>query len=261
MHRWYLFRLGIAVTLLTLTFAVPTVSLAQSTIDLVVHYVEGIPAENDIAYQVSVYLSVVDSTGNPVKNLASDALTVTEDSQKVAIENLSLGGEEPINIILVMDTSGSMGGAGITDAKTAASNFIAGMKSGDRVAIVTFDNTVKTQIDFTTDHQAVRNQISLIDAVRGAGTCMYDAAYQAVQMASTLPSGRRAVVLFTDGVDTESFGASYDSTLRDAAEADALIFPIYYNTFLATRGIGGGNGPMRRWPPPHRGRARPPTTR
>ena len=39
------------------------------------------------------------------------------------------------------------------------------------------------------------------------------------------------MILFTDGVDTTSGKADYDSTLREAEEADATIFPIYYNTF------------------------------
>lgn len=177
-----------------------------TSIDLVVHYVEGSPAENEIAYDVNIYLSIVDSTGNPIKDLTTDSLTVTEDSQKVEITSLDLASEEPISIVLVMDTSGSMSGTGATAAKIAASNFISRMGNDDRVAIVTFDNTVKTKINFTTDHIAALNQISLIEVVRGAGTCLYDAAYQAIQMASTLPSGQRAVILFTDGVDETSSG-------------------------------------------------------
>jgi VWFA-related protein len=43
------------------------------------------------------------------------------------------------------------------------------------------------------------------------------------------------MVLFTDGVDTTSFGKSYDSTLDYAEESDSLIFPIYYNTYFDNR--------------------------
>ena len=53
--------------------------------------------------------------------------------------------------------------------------------------------------------------------------------------------GSKAIVLFTDGVDTVSTKANYDSTLSLAEESEALIFPIYYNTFGTTRNssIGG----------------------
>jgi VWFA-related protein len=46
--------------------------------------------------------------------------------------------------------------------------------------------------------------------------------------------------LFTDGVDTTSSRANFESTVEDAEEAEAMIFPIYYNTFLSSRGIGTG---------------------
>ena len=100
---------------------------AQSTVDLVVHYVEGAPAEQEIGYDVSVFLSVVDSVGNPVKDLTAVSFTVTEDSQKVEISGLELASDDPINVVLVMDTSGSMSGPAIAAAKTAASNFIAAL--------------------------------------------------------------------------------------------------------------------------------------
>jgi VWFA-related protein len=54
--------------------------------------------------------------------------------------------------------------------------------------------------------------------------------------------GRKAMVLFTDGVDTTSKRASYESTMRDAEELDALIYPVEYDTY-AEMGGGGGNWP------------------
>jgi len=50
--------------------------------------------------------------------------------------------------------------------------------------------------------------------------------------------GRKAVVLFTDGVDTTSHRASYDSTIRLAEESDAPIYSVDYDT----SGFGGGMG-------------------
>lgn len=217
--------------MLTIMLFHPILAHAQSTVDLVVHYVEGAPAEGQIAYEVSVYLSVVDSAGNPIKDLTAENFTVTEDSQKVEIGSIELAKDEPINIVLLLDTSGSMSGAGIGAAKTAASNFVAGLEAGDRVAILTFDDSVRARIDFTTDHRAARDQIALIDAVRGAGTCLYDAAYQAVQMTATVPSGRRAVVLFTDGVDEKPGGGTCSThTLDDVidlASEGGTRTPVY----------------------------------
>jgi VWFA-related protein len=63
--------------------------------------------------------------------------------------------------------------------------------------------------------------------------------------------GRKAVVLFTDGVDTTSRSSNYQSTVRDAEESDALFYPIRYDTSRDMnpgygRGGGGGYPPMGR---------------
>jgi len=50
--------------------------------------------------------------------------------------------------------------------------------------------------------------------------------------------GRKAVVLFTDGVDTTSKRASYQSTVLDSEELDALIYPVQYDTFIDVAGGG-----------------------
>jgi VWFA-related protein len=68
-----------------------------------------------------------------------------------------------------------------------------------------------------------------------AATSLYDAVDFAVRKRLNGVEGRKAIVLFTDGVDTTSHKASYDSTLNEAEESDSLIFPIYYNTYLENR--------------------------
>lgn len=211
-------------------------ALAQSSIDTVIHYVEGTPSEEKIAYDVTAYVSVTDSTGNPIKDLTAEAFTLAEDSQQVTVLSADLAPDAPINLVLLLDTSGSMTGPGIAAAKNAASNFIAGLGRDDRVAIVTFDNDIKTRIDFTTDHQAARQELNLVDATSGAGTCLYDAAYQAVQMTATVPSGRRAVVLFTDGVDETPSGKQ--CSVHDADDVIDIANESGTRTPLYTLGMG-----------------------
>ena len=58
--------------------------------------------------------------------------------------------------------------------------------------------------------------------------------------------GRKAVVLFTDGVDTTSRRASFDSTLQSTEEADALFYTIRYDTSQDMNGGGGGYPSNRR---------------
>lgn len=189
-------------------------ALAQSSIDVVIHYVEGTPSETDISYNVKAYISVTDSAGSPVNGLSAEDFTLVEDSQQVEIGSVSAA-DDPISLVLLLDTSGSMVGTGISAAKSAAASFVTSLSAEDQVAVVTFNDEIVTVVDFTTDHQSARDRLSLIDATRGAGTCLYDAAYQAVQMTATVPSGRRAVVLFTDGVDETASGGPCSANTAD----------------------------------------------
>jgi VWFA-related protein len=86
----------------------------------------------------------------------------------------------------------------------------------------------------------------LRDAIRrtrtGNGTRLYDAVDQVIKQQLSRVRGRKAIVLFTDGVDTSSKQASYQSTLADAEELDAMIYPIQYDTYTDQQAGGGGGG-------------------
>lgn len=217
-------------------FSFTQVVWAQSTIDLIIHYVQGTPIAEKIAYNVQVFLSLIDSNGNPIKNLTEEDISVIEDSRKIQISSVRLASDEPVNLVLVFDTSGSMSGTGIEEARQAAKNFINNLGPQDRVAIISFNETITPIIDFTSDLQAAIQQLDLIEAERNSGTCLYNAAYQAAQIAATLPSGRRAIVLLTDGVD-ETFQGGTCSTFTvddviDYASGGITRVPLF------TLGVG-----------------------
>ena len=64
----------------------------------------------------------------------------------------------------------------------------------------------------------------------GDGTSLYDAVNQVINQELRRMEGRKAVVLFTDGVDTTSRRSGYQSTLQQTEEVDALFYPIRYDT-------------------------------
>lgn len=174
---------------------------AEAVKSLVVHYVnaEANPAKS--SYDVAVYFSMLDTAGNPIKDLQTSNLTVSEDGKQMTIDSLSPAESEPMNVVLVLDTSGSMMWYNVSAVRTAAGHFIDSLNTDDQVAILTFDTNVKTLSDFTSDKTAARKQVDQIQANPNSGTCMYDAVYKAVQKTAALPSGRRAIVLLTDGKD------------------------------------------------------------
>jgi VWFA-related protein len=75
----------------------------------------------------------------------------------------------------------------------------------------------------------------------GDGTSLYDAVDFSLRKRLSGVEGRKAIVLFTDGVDTTSRKSSYDRSLDEAEESDAPIFPIYYNTFFDNRARAGSS--------------------
>lgn len=175
---------------------------------------------------VTVPVSVMDRNGRFIPGLEQDQFHLFEDGveQRIAFfENA----EQPFTIALMLDVSDSTKEK-LAQIKSAATEFVTELKENDRVMIVVFDKNVTVLCDPTSDRRLVTLAIDRLRA--GGGTSLYDAVdLMAVRQLKKI-RGRKAIVLFTDGVDTTSNSASYDSTLRAAAELDALIYSIQYNT-------------------------------
>ena len=213
-------------------FALPAVMLqAEAQIKLTVHYIEAQPIPGKTAYKTQVYFSLLDPGGNPVSTLDASQLSLSEDSQKVEIKALSQASDLPIHLVMAVDTSGSMLGSNISEAKKAASGFISRLKADDQLALLSFNQDITHVQDFSADKALMTQKLQGIQAQDGAGTCLYDAAVKAVQTASTLPSGQRAVVLLTDGVDEKAQGgACSQHTIDDVinmASGGGTRVPIY----------------------------------
>jgi VWFA-related protein len=111
--------------------------------------------------------------------------------------------------------------------------------------VVSFDDRVRVLSEPTSDRYRLQSAIRMTMA--GDGTKLYDAVDLVINERFNRIKGRKAIVLFTDGVDTTSRRASYESTMRDAEELDALIYPIQYDTYNDTVGrLGGGRSGGRR---------------
>jgi Ca-activated chloride channel family protein len=220
-----------AAILLLLGLFVPLSVYGQSSTNLTIHYVEGVVSADRVSQDVSVYLSVLDGVGSPIDELDLQDFTLTEDSRPVEIDSLELADNEPISVVLLIDTSGSMAREKIVSARSSASAFVSGLRSSDQAAIVTFNKDVDILIDFTNDFDTVKTQLETVTEEFNAGTCLYDAVYQAVGMASTIPSGRRAIVLLTDGMDMTYEGRicstyALNDVINLASEGTTRV-PIY----------------------------------
>jgi Ca-activated chloride channel family protein len=175
---------------------------------------------------VTVPVSVTDRNGRFIADLKQDQFRLFEDGveQRIAFfENAS----QPFTIALMLDVSDSAKEK-LTQIKSAATAFVGELKENDRVMVMSFDKNITVLCNPTSDRKLVTSAIDRLRA--GGGTSLYDALDLMAARQMKKIHGRKAIVLFTDGVDTTSNSATYESTLRAAEELDALIYSIQYDT-------------------------------
>ena len=187
---------------------------------------------------VTLPVTVLDRDGRYIPNLKKEDFRLWEEGVEQNVAFFS-SVDKPFSLVLMIDTSASTRFR-IEDIQDAAITFVNQLRPDDQVMVLSFDDEVKVLTEFTTDRYRLR------DAIRrtrtGKGTRLYDAVDLVINQRLAQISGRKAVILFTDGVDTTSRRASYASNIRDAEELDALIYPVQYDTFTD---VGGGGGS---WP-------------
>jgi VWFA-related protein len=194
---------------------------------------------------VTLPVSVMDRDGRYVPNLRKEDFRLWEEGVEQNVAFFS-SVDKPFSVVLMLDTSGSTRSR-LGDIQDAAITFVNQLRPDDQVMVVSFAEQIRVLSEFTKDRYRLR------DAIRytrpGDGTRLYDAIDLVMNQRLSSVPGRKAIVLFTDGVDTTSRHASYESTIRDAEELDALIYPVQYDTYMDMGGSGGGGWPGGgRWP-------------
>lgn len=189
---------------------------------------------------VTIPVSVYDRNGVYIPNLRQSDFKIFEDGKEQEIAYFGRT-DVPFTVILLLDTSPSTEYK-IDQIRDAARTFVDKLSPQDTVMVVEFAWNVHVLCEPTKDRQVMYKAIDKADF--GEGTALYDAVDYSLRKRMNQIQGRKAIVLFTDGVDTVSRKSSYDKTLALAEESDSLIFPIYYNTFNDMRRQTGSS-----WPP------------
>lgn len=181
---------------------------------------------------VTVPVIATNIEGAYIPDLRQNEFSIQEDGSKQEVAFFATV-SAPFHVILLLDTSGS------TQQKLgliqrAAVAFVEQLQSGDRVKIISFDDKVRELNEFTNDRAALKQAI--YKTTSGEGTKLYDAFELALSSIRTIP-GRRAIVLFSDGVDWHSDEASLNSTLNYLDEEGVIVYPIRYETRQETERI------------------------
>ena len=188
---------------------------------------------------VTIPVSVMDRDGRYVPNLQKEEFRIWEDGveQEVAFFQSV---DKPFSVVLMIDTSPSTQFR-LEDIQDAAISFVNQLRSDDRVMVVSFNDDIKILSEFTTDRAKLNRAIQR--SRTDDGTRLYDAVDMVINQQLSRVQGRKAIVLFTDGVDTTSRHATYQSNVMDAQELDALIYPVQYDT---SADMNSGNFPPAR---------------
>jgi len=177
---------------------------------------------------VSVAAVVRDHRGRFARGLTKEDFVVEEGGVRREILDFRADDNAPARVALLFDVSGSMRlSAHIEDARQGARNLLSTMrleKSADEAAVFSFDMNLQSLQPFTTDADAIEQALSRVEPY--GQTSLYDAIAQtARRVADTRPGDphRRAVVVFTDGVDTSSLM----TPAQVSAIASEIDVPVY----------------------------------
>ena len=173
-------------------------------------------------------VAVTDENDRAIAGIRPEEFEITEAGQPR--EPISVTPvEAPVNLVLLLDVSGSVEGY-VNFIRRTARAFIATVDPRDRVAIITFSDDVKTLVTFTNDKAKLSASLDTFDA--GGATAFYDAVgYTVAETLRPIRGERTAIVILTDGDDNRSF-LPFDPLVSAVGESGALIYPLYIPSAL-----------------------------
>ena len=170
-----------------------------------------------------VLARVTDINNRAVADLKREDFEVFESNETREILSVKQT-SAPFNLVLLLDVSGSVDNY-VDFIRKSARNFVNTVSPNDKIAIIIFNEDVKTLSTFSVDKGKLSTSLDTFDA--GGGTAFYDAlAYALAETLRPLKGERTAIVVLSDGDDNRSFLA-FDSLLGSIQESGALIYPLY----------------------------------
>jgi Ca-activated chloride channel family protein len=192
---------------------------------------------------VSMLATVRNRAGQLVGSLKQDDFEIYDNGAKQQIALFERQSDQPLSIALLIDVSGTTA----IDLKfeiDSASKFLHALLTSsnprDAVALYTFDDTVTLEQNFTHNLAVLQDKLKKIHGQ--AGTSLYDAIYLAAREGLEARSGRKAMVIVSDGGNTTSSKDSHQA-LEALQMADTVVYPVVIMPILnsAGRNTGGEN--------------------
>ncbi len=178
--------------------------------------------------QVHVDAEVLSADGHAVMGLAASDFRILDEGEPEPVVSLRTE-DEPLDLVLLIDTTGSMWLAP-QKLRSAAHQAFGELRPGDRVALMTFDTAAKLALAFTDNLDFVENGIDRITSGRFGGRTYIHRAIDdaALYLREERRMGRRrAVLIITDNVGERTISETH--VVRDLWEADAVLMGLIFS--------------------------------
>ncbi len=176
---------------------------------------------------VTIPVRITDKRGRPLADLKQEEFKIIENGVEKEIAYFS-DVEQPFTVALILDMSYSSVFK-LADIQDAAKKFIAQLRPGDKVTVVSFAAKPIVLCEATSDRKILNYAIE--GARIESGTGLYLTLDMVLNQQLARVPGRKAIVLLSDGVDTTSVFETAATVGKDVSESDVLIYPIRYNTY------------------------------
>lgn len=185
---------------------------------------------------INVTATVTDDDGRFADGLTRDDFTVYEDGVLQEISHFS-SERVPVSLGLVLDASGSMTEEKMSRARSAIDRLIFDqLGADDELFFEEFSTTPRIRQGWTTDRRAISRAVSRVDPA--GGTAMYDAIAEAIPLAGEGKHQKKAVLVISDGNDTNSQFTAYDIR-QIVRESEVMVYAL---------GVDGSATMVRRAP-------------
>jgi Ca-activated chloride channel homolog len=187
---------------------------------------------------INVTATVTDRSGRFVPGLRREDFRLFEDGEEQTVTHFSAD-RVPVSLGIALDTSNSMNGEKIAAARGALNRFLFDLLDPtDEVFLYRFSDIPQLVEKWTTDRQRLQSELNRLQT-RG-GTAMYDAVAEAVPLAQTGHHQKKALVIISDGNDTNSRTDPYEIK-QLIRQSEVMVYAI---------GIDGQATRSSGWPPP-----------
>jgi VWFA-related protein len=180
---------------------------------------------------VVVPVSVFDRDGKYIPALKRENFEIYEDGIKQEISDFG-STETPFHVALLLDMSGSTRWRN-EQIQEAALAFVEQLRPADRVMVITFESAVRIASEFTNNREEIRKAIR--ETKNGGETRVFDAIDLVLTERLNHLKGRKAMVVFSDGVDTSSKLAQGNDVIGHLEESETLVYAIRYDTLTDVR--------------------------